>query len=62
MSTLVGSETAAEANHQCVRVYALNKADNTSRVALVAEPRFNELLTYVIDELLLQSHTRFPYF
>ena len=62
MGALVGGETTTETNHQRVGRDALQQRHDTCRVALVAQPRLAELLADVVDELLLQCHTRFPDF
>ena len=61
MCTLVCSETTAEANHQSIRVDTLKQRNHTCRITLVAQPCLCELLTDILDELLLQSHTSLPY-
>ena len=61
MCALVSSKAAAEAYHECLRVYLLQDADHLCGVSLVAEPLLSELITYVFDKFLLQCHARLPY-
>ena len=62
MSTLVGGETASEADEQGVGIDFVHQADDAAGVALIAKPRGAELLTDEIDELALQAHVGVPDF
>ena len=61
MRTFVGSEATAEADDQCIGVEALKEFYHTLRVALVLQPRLPILLGHILEELLLQCLTCFPY-
>ena len=60
VSTLVGSETAAETDCETVRVDTLQELYNASRVTLVTEPYILELNLDIFSELVLELHTCCP--
>ena len=60
MGALISGEATAEADHQRVRIDTLQQRHHTSRIALIAEPLLRELVADILDELLLQRHTRLP--
>ena len=62
MSTLVSSETTAEADNQSVGVEALNQLYDTCRIALILQPSLLELHLDIFEELSLQSLTGSPDF
>ena len=62
VSTLIGSETAAETDCETVRVDTLQELYNASRVTLVTEPYILELDLDILSELVLQLHASCPEF
>ena len=62
VSTLISSKSTAETNHKSVRIDTLKERNYASWVSLILEPVLCKLLTDILNELLLESHTSFPDF
>ena len=62
MCTLVSSKTTCETDQQCVRIDLVHQRNHTRRITLVLQPCITELVTDIVDQLVLQSYTSLPNF